>query len=415
MKAGGKIKSKLNNMTKKIKILIITHTFPTKYNPVAAIFLLNQLVELKKYFSIRVIFPYPYIPKFGVFAPYHKFSDMPKLENIKGIEIYHPKYFMFPRIFGSMFLNFFLFTESFFSYLNSRKLADKIMKNWNPDIIHMHGAVTEGLIGAYLKKKYKKPLLVTVYGEDVTKFAKQVPTNYLAKLTLNNSDLIICQSNFLNEEIKGMGILNKRFFRIPMGANTGRFKPRDKYKSRKKLNLPKDKKIILFVGHLVTRKGVEYLIKAIEIIVKKDSGVVFCIIGKGQLEKKLKALTHELGLTNYIKFLGQKNHEDIVPYINACDLFVLPSLNEGLPVVLCEALSCGKPVVATSVAGTPELINKNVGYLVEPKNVEDLAKKILLALNKKWDKEKILQRAKNFSVKASARKLASVYKNAIVK
>src|SRR3989338_4771458 len=165
-------------MIKKIKVLIVTHTFPTKCNPVAAIFLLNQLVELKRYCSIKVIFPYPHTPKFDVLNPYHKFSGVLALENINGIEVFHPKYFMFPRILGSRFLSFFLFIENFFSYLNSKDISDKIMRDWNPDIIHMQGAVTEGLVGSYLKRKYKKPLLVTIYGEDITKFAKQKPTKY---------------------------------------------------------------------------------------------------------------------------------------------------------------------------------------------------------------------------------------------
>ena len=101
--------------------------------------------------------------------------------------------------------------------------------------------------------------------------------------------------------------------------------------------------------------------------------------------------------------------------MNACDIFVLPSLNEGLPVVLGEALACGKPVVATKVAGTPELVNNDVGYLVNPKDVNALAEKILLALNKKWEKEKLLKRAQEFSVTKSVRKLIKVYRGFLVK
>ena len=112
---------------------------------------------------------------------------------------------------------------------------------------------------------------------------------------------------------------------------------------------------------------------------------------------------------SYIKFLGQKVNDEIAPYMNACDVFALPSLNEGLPVVLCEALACGKPVVATNVAGTPELVNNDAGYLVKPKDEAELAEKIQLALNKKWNVKKMLERAKKFSVPVSAGKVAVVY------
>jgi len=279
----------------------------------------------------------------------------------------------------------------------------------------MHGALSEGLLGVKLKREYNKPLLVTTYGEDVSLFSKKFFSNYLIKFTLKNSDTIICQSKSQEKEMNRIGIVNQRFFMIPMGANLEKFRPKDKNKTRKTLNLPINKKIVLFVGHLVTRKGVGYLIKSIKIISKKDKNILGCIIGKGILENSLKKISSELGLNGYINFLGQKNHDEVARYINACDILVLPSLNEGLPVVLCEALACGKPVVATKVAGTPELVNKDVGYLVKPKDVNDLAEKISLALNKKWKKEKLLKRAKEFSTATSARKVINVYESLLNK
>jgi len=146
-------------MKRKIKLLVITHSFPTKVNPISTTFILNQVEALKKYCSIKVIFPYAYVPKIKIFNRYYKFSKIKNKEIIKGIEVYHPKYFMFPRIlFIPKFLNFFLVVESVFSYLASKKLVDEIVEKWNPDIIHMHGLLADGLIGLRLKRKYKKPL-----------------------------------------------------------------------------------------------------------------------------------------------------------------------------------------------------------------------------------------------------------------
>jgi len=401
-----------NSMNKKIKLLIITHTFPTKYNPVAATFLLNQLVELKKYCDIKIIFPHAYVPKIKILNPYYRFSDVTSFEKIKGLNVYHPKYLMIPRIlFKLKLLHLYIVIESFFSYFASKKIAYRIMNEWNPDIIHMHGTISEGLLGLKLKKDYKKPLLVTLYGDDINRYAKQIPSNYLSKLILKNVDGIICQSKFLENETRGIGIHDKKFFIIPMGALTGKFKPKNQNKVRKILNLPENKKIVLFVGHLAVRKGVEHLIRAFGIVLKKEKDVLCYIIGKGYSERDLKSLASGLKLGEYIKFLGSKANEEVALYMNACDLFVLPSLNEGLPVVLCEALACGKPVVATNVAGTPELVNEDVGYLVKPKDVEDLADKIVLALNKRWDIHKLLKRGNEFSVSNSAKKLIKVYKS----
>ena len=399
---------------RKIKVLILTHSFPSKQNPVAAIFLLNQLQQLKKYCDIKVIFPYAYVPNIKIFNPYRRFSAVPFKEIMQGIEVYHPKYFMIPRaLFNARLLHIYLTIESFFSYLSSRKLARKVVEDWKPDIIHMHGSFSEGLLSVMLKNKYKKPMLVTVYGEDITRFAKQSPSKYLVNFSLRNSDVIICQSEFLRKEIENAGILNKIFYIIPMGFDIVNFKPMDKNKMRKKLNLPSNKKIILFVGHLVTRKGVEFLIKAIQIATKKSKDLICLIIGKGELENKLKKISSDLGINEHIKFLGLKTNNEVADYMSACDIFALPSLNEGLPVVLCEALACGKPVVATSVAGNPELVNEDVGFLVKPKDEKDLAEKIALALVKKWDIKKILNRSHEFSAASSAKKLMKVYRDCL--
>jgi len=404
-----------NKMSKKIKILILTHMFPTKFNPIAGIFLLNQLKALQKFCDIRVVFPHAYVPKIKIFNPYYKFSKVPAYEKIGKIPVHHPKYFMVPRfLFKVRFLQFYLFIESYFSYFASKKLTHNIMEKWDPDIVHIHGTASEGLLGVSLKKKYGKPTLITTYGEDITRYSKQIPLKYLTKQSLKNAGAIICQSKFLKNEIRGIGISDKKFFIIPMGVNTEDFKPRDKNKARQPLNLPKNKKIILFTGHLVTRKGVEYLIRSVKTVLKKDKDVLCCIIGKGNLENSLKKLTLELNLDGHVRFLGEKSSKDVAKYMNACDIFVLPSLNEGLPVVLCEALACGKPVVATNVAGTPELVTKDVGLLVKPKNVNDLAKKITLALNKKWDKGKLLKRAREFSVTNSVKKLIDIYRSLLI-
>jgi len=127
------------------------------------------------------------------------------------------------------------------------------------------------------------------------------------------------------------------------------------------------------------------------------------------LKGELKQLTSKLELNSHVFFAGMKKPEEIPLWMNACDVLVLPSLNEGLPNVLSEAMACGKPVVATNIAGTPEIVNNDVGYLVKPKDSGDLAKKIILALNKKWDKKKLLKRAKDFSVTASVEKTVEVY------
>jgi len=154
-------------------------------------------------------------------------------------------------------------------------------------------------------------------------------------------------------------------------------------------------------------------LKEKKILSEENKGILCYIVGTGILENKLRGVASELDLKNKIIFVGKKKPDEIPIWMNACDVLVLPSLNEGLPNVVSEALACGKPVVATNVAGTPEILNNDVGYLVKPKDVAGLAKKISKALNKKFNKERLLKRANDFSVTDSVKKLAKIYEECL--
>jgi glycosyltransferase involved in cell wall biosynthesis len=96
--------------------------------------------------------------------------------------------------------------------------------------------------------------------------------------------------------------------------------------------------------------------------------------------------------------------------MNASDIFVLPSLNEGFPTVIPEVMACGKPVIGTRVGGIPDaILNDEVGFLVNPKDPEMLAQAIIEALNRRWDTEKILKNAEEYSLKKIIKKILQVY------
>ncbi len=107
---------------------------------------------------------------------------------------------------------------------------------------------------------------------------------------------------------------------------------------------------------------------------------------------------------------GGKPHNEIPLWMNACDLFVLPSLNEGNPTVMFEALGCGKPFVGTTVGGVPEVITSDAyGLLVEPADPGNLAENILVALDREWDQEAILRYAERFAWENIAKEIMGVY------
>ena len=199
---------------------------------------------------------------------------------------------------------------------------------------------------------------------------------------------------------------------IPNGYNENLFKPISMHKARTKLNLPLNKKIILCVGNLVSVKGHSYLIDAMQIVTRKRDDVILIIVGSGFLMKKLQKKAMELGLNGKILFIGEKKHEEIPIWMNACDVLVLPSLNEGFPTVIPEAMACGKPVIATYVGGVPEAISSSeLGTLVAPKDPEALSQAILEGLSHDWLHEKILVEAKRYSWSNIVKQIIAVYES----
>ncbi len=147
---------------------------------------------------------------------------------------------------------------------------------------------------------------------------------------------------------------------------------------------------------------------------KTPPDFIIILIGSGKLFASIKEQIDLYGLSNIIITCGAIPHNEIPMWMNACDLFVLPSLSESFGIVQIEALACGKPVVATRNGGSEEvLISDEYGLLVEPANPEDLAEKIIVALDREWDTDKILAYAEQFTWENIAKKIVGVYEQVL--
>lgn len=171
------------------------------------------------------------------------------------------------------------------------------------------------------------------------------------------------------------------------------------------------------VGRLSEQKGMEYYIQSIPMIVAKYPDCRFLIIGSGEDEAKLKQLSHDLKVEEYLVFMGYRN--DVQNIMSQLDLVVLSSLWEGLPLTPIEAYSVGKTVIGTAVDGTIEIIRDGMdGYLVEPKNPKVLAEKIVFLIKNQDIKNKLEKQAKErysdeFSFSKMVDKYVQFYKNKI--
>jgi glycosyltransferase involved in cell wall biosynthesis len=175
---------------------------------------------------------------------------------------------------------------------------------------------------------------------------------------------------------------------------------------------------ILFMGILNRIKGVDILLKAIPNIIRSIPNIQFYIVGSGPYETELKNIVNKLYIENYVQFLGYISGNERYKYLKSADVVVIPSRYDHFPILLLEAMACGKSIIASNVGGIPEILdNYKTGILFESENVEELAEKIILLTQNKDLKEKLGLAAKIKSEEYNWQKIANMteelYKNDI--
>lgn len=292
------------------------------------------------------------------------------------------------------------------------KQVQRVIKENNIkfDIIHSHIIWSAGYVGMKLKEKYNVPLVVTGHGRDVYKrpYESKLRMSNTRKI-LKSADRILTVSNFMAKEIKNISEKDAQV--IPNGFVSSKFSVLDKVSCRKELGLNISDRVVVSVGHIEPIKGYKYLVEASRELVAKCPNLKVILIGNGPDKLKLEALVESYRLKDNYIFTGNVPNDKISTYLNAADLFVLPSLGEGNPTVMFESLACGLPFIGARVGGIPEIINDECGIVVEPKDINGLSKAILNGLEKKWNKEGIRTYAMQFEWRNITKRILEVYKD----
>lgn len=245
------------------------------------------------------------------------------------------------------------------------------MRKIKPDIVH--GQSLPSGIPAWAAKKFLKiPYVIWGQGSDI--YLPGWFTRMTSKPILQNADVALALTEDMKQKMRE--ICDREVSVMPNGVDLERFKISSGGKKEG------NAKTIVFVGRLHPVKGAQYLIEAMAIIHRKMPDVKLVIVGDGIERSRLEELREKLDLNGCIQFAGQVPQERIPQIMHQADVFALPSLSESFGIVNIEAMAAGLPIVTTNVGGLPELIkNGENGFVVEPKNPEAIAEKILLILN----------------------------------
>jgi glycosyltransferase involved in cell wall biosynthesis len=254
-------------------------------------------------------------------------------------------------------------------------LAWRLARSDPPDILHAHNLFFFSTVAAaVLKRLLKKPLLTTLHIGSVRELGG--PSRLLAscyertmgRAIVRSSDRLVAVSKAVARHAVHLGARPEAVRVIANGVDSRQFQPAAR---------PGNGAFrIACVGRLIFNKGPQFLIEAAPQILEARPEAEFVLVGDGPLRTRLEERARELSISQRVKFLGTRS--DVAAILQGCDLLVRPSLLEGMPLAILEAMACGLPVVATPISGSAELVRDGEnGLLVPPADPGALAGAIL--------------------------------------
>ena len=306
-------------------------------------------------------------------------------------------------------------------------------KNFNADIYEAHTVSGYKLLKTFKKQKKKEPFIQTIHGVLADEYIKAtqrgIPTiqtklanivmwklSKLEKQAAEKANIIITISKYTQNKIIQLYEIEKEKIRIvPNGVDIQKFKPLKNQSTIKRQIGINNRQCVLFVGRLIPRKGLSFLVQAAKHIIKEKEQTAFVIVGDGPQKNQLIAYLEKNRIRKNFIFLGDIKDEILPLIYNCAEVFVFPSVQEGQGIALLEAQAVSKPVITFNTGGVREtILNQETGLLVEP-NSKELANAIIKLLKNEEMRNKMGKKgrefvSKNFSWEKSAKKLLETYK-----
>lgn len=276
------------------------------------------------------------------------------------------------------------------------KMAE-VSKTAELDIIHAHYAIPHAF-SAYVAREMLKPhgpkVVTTLHGTDVTLVGVDQSYFDIIRFSILQSDGVTAVSNFLKKKTIEQFDINKPIDVIYNFVDTERFTPNSIADCT--CYAPNNEKILTHVSNFRPVKRLEDVVQ-IFARVRQEIPAVLLLVGEGQDRNKASQLVDELGLTQYVHFLGNQDYiESILP---DSDLFLLPSEKESFGLVALEAMSCGVPVVGSNVEGIPEVVeNGRIGFLHPVGDVDSMAKSAIKLLSDQDLHDRVSRDARKMAV-----------------
>ena len=346
------------------------------------------------------------------------FSSIKKVESNKLIDMGGLKTYYF--------YNLFRYFPGHFELISPGSILNIIEKNINNyDLIHFHDLRTSlTVVVAYYARKKNIPYIIQAHGSVLPFLQKQRLKNlfdlFFGYKILKAASKVIAVSNAEVDQYVKMGVPKEKIVIIPNGIDVDSFNDLPEKGTFRKQYGISEKYIVLFLGRLHERKGIDFLIKSYAELKRELDDVVLVLAGPDDgYRAKAEMLINNLNLTNQIKFTGYIDEIDkLAAYVDA-DVLVYPAILEIFGLVPFEAIMCGTPVIVTDDCGCGDLIkDAKCGYLVKYGDVNDLEKKMKHVIENPSDGKKLVEAGREYIEENIAwnnvvKQMEEVYENCI--
>jgi glycosyltransferase involved in cell wall biosynthesis len=259
------------------------------------------------------------------------------------------------------------------------RIARKIARRHRATVMHGHWVVPGGITAALAAPGV--PLVISLHGSDVYVAEHVAPARAAARMAFARAAVVTACSDDLGRRAVRLGADPSRVEVVPYGVDVDRFRPDavSRASRRRELHVDEGVPLLVAAGRLVRKKGFEYLLDALPLLLK-DGPLVLAIAGAGDLDDELKSQATRLGVSSAVRFLGNLTQDDVAHLLAAADTIVVPSVRDdagnvdGLPNVVMEALASGTPLVTTPAGGIGTVVtDERTALVVSERDASGLA------------------------------------------
>lgn len=356
-----------------LRIAVVTPMLPVPHDLTRGRFTYETVRALARLADVRVFFQtmrYPSLP--GMKPRSYIYGKVPADYKLPGVDVEAFDYPAVPVL--SRALN---------GLVGSWALGPRV-RAFQPDLVLGYWVYPDGYAALRVARSLGVPCVIGALGSDI--HVRSGFNVLMTRRTLTGADAVLTVSEAMRQaSIAEFGVKPAAVHTVINGFNTSVFGLADQAQARDRLGVGATDQVVIYVGRLVETKGLRELIDASRELAASNARFRLVLVGDGGMKAELQALIQSAGLADKVRLPGGLPPEQVAEWICAADVLTLPSWSEGYPNVVVEAVACGRPVVATDVGGTREIVHAGNGILVAPKNPTQLRAALEQALGRSWD------------------------------